>query len=531
LSICLKRGVFLLARLLQSNADSNLARSLEDVLKPFGYTLFAACCGVACGGAPQVRDAAPVVADDGAVIHPGSYEDPFEHLGRAPGPGFVEILEVRAREDGKVFYCSGVQGLNVLDASNPSELRHLYQMQSSAGSSRYPRCQHLAWSGEIVYMTNKGDEVQPTPFVSAFDLSHLPEQEIARKVFPERPLAGIAAAGDYVYLAAHSEGLLILRRNTATFTEVGAATGLDNALGVEVVGTLAYVADGNGGLAVVDVESPAAPAVLGRVGVGGPAQSVAVDAETQTAWVAAGAAGLVGVDVSDPGAPSVVGSYDSPGSALQVSLGNGHAFIADWNDVRVVDISDRAAPRLVATDRIAAAGDLPRVLGVGALGNHAYVGEWKGLHAFQLHPDRLAPDLWVDTRAIEFGAIDPGTQDADVLIVENQGTARLVISSIEVTGSSAFEVGTEQLVLEPGRLAAIDVIFRPDSGDDEKGAIELTSDDPDEPVRKITVRGNRPGVGVGDAAPEIEVQLLSGGTWKLSEQRGQVVVLAYFATF
>ncbi len=71
----------------------------------------------------------------------------------------------------------------------------------------------------------------------------------------------------------------------------------------------------------------------------------------------------------------------------------------------------------------------------------------------------------------------------------------------------------------------------PQSNTPEKGALELRSDDPDEAISRVELLGNRSTAQVGEAAVEIEAQLMSGGNWRLSEQRGRVVVLSYFATF
>ncbi len=485
---------------------------------------------VGCSGGKN-RDPEPVVLDDGAVIPPSEHQDPFVKLSRAPGSSFVEIAEVRARDNGLVYYCSGVQGLIVLDASDPASIKHKYQLVSRFGSETFPRCQHVTWSGDVVYMSNRGDEIQPTPFVTAFDLSGSEPRQLGTYRSNQASLEGVAARGSFLYVARHGAGVIILELVGESFVERGSLAGLDNAWGLAIVDTTLYIADGTGGLVIADVANPDAPSILGRVATGGSAQSVEVDTATMTAWISAGAAGLVGVDVTDTASPTVVGRYDSPGSALQTAVAGDYAFVADWNDVRVVDISDRTAPRLLASERVDTGRGFPRVLGIGALGKVAFLGEWTGLFAYELRPEISAPDLWFEQRAVDFGPVDVGSADAAAVILENHGTAPLVLWAAAATGSDAFTIDRSQLIIPAGERAVLEVLFRPSSAEPTAGTLELWSDDPDEGLREIILTGNNEGVGVGDLVPEIDVALLNGGRWKLSEQRGSVVVLAYFATF
>jgi len=109
---------------------------------------------------------------------------------------------------------------------------------------------------------------------------------------------------------------------------------------VQIVGTLAYVADYDVGLRVLDVSNPAIPVEVGLCGTPGHAR--AVDVIGPLAYVAdSGDGGLRIIDVSNPAAPVELGFYDTPGSADVVgSL----AYVADNEDLRIIDVSNPAAP-------------------------------------------------------------------------------------------------------------------------------------------------------------------------------------------
>jgi hypothetical protein len=487
-----------------------------------------ALVSVACGRSSS-SDAGVVTLDDGAVVPPSEWQDPLTLLGRAPTAGFIEIVDVRARDDGTVFACTGVQGLVVVGADDPTSMTEIDQLISIEVNGTYPRCQHVAFSGDRLYFAHRGDEITPESFISVWDTSDEPREV---QVFKNtgRSFEGLDASGDMLYAAMHADGLAVLQLLGDTLIERGIATGLTNAWGVRVVGTMVYVADGIGGLAVVDASNPTAPNVVGSIDVGGAAQSVEVDANAQIAWVSAGSGGLVAVDVSTPSEPAIVGRYDSPGSAQQVSLSDGVAYLADWNDVRAIDVSDPAAPSLIAVERIDTSGPFSRVLAVAARGDTVFAGEWTGLFAYQLHRDRTAPDLWIHSRMVEFGEISPGDADATVVVVENQGNEPLTVWIVD-TDEPAFSTDTSSLELSPGEREAIEVTFRPTGDQLFEGALRLWSDDPDEQLREVELVGNQAGFGVGDQAPEIFASLLTGGDWRLSEQLGKVVVLSYFATF
>lgn len=490
-------------------------------------TLLLSLCLIGCGDDNKPK---PGRLDDGGVLQPLIYEDPLVELGRMPGSTFVEILEVRVGTGDRVYFCSGVKGLNVVDASAPESMVRTHQLVSAAGSLSYPRCQHIALAGDLLYYSNKGDEVQPSAFISAWNMNTSAAQpdEVASWSPDGLTIEGIAAQGNFLYAAVHEGGLRILELTGSGLEERGSVAGLGNAWHVAVDGDYAYVADGSS-LAVVNIADPAATSIVGRVDLAGTGQSVEYDPTTERAYVATGQSGIAIVDLSDKTAPAILGVADSRGTALQVSIDGDFAVVADWNDVRVYDVSDPTQPVLRATERISSDDAFPRVLGVAARGGVIYAGEWTGFYSLRFHPERSAPDIFTNERSFEFGNVATDQQDAIAVIVGNQGTEPLVAWSVEISGP--FTLDRSAAIIEPGELEVFEVLFEPTKAIQEFGILTIRSDDPDDMPLTTVVTGNRSGFGVGDASPEVAVQLLSGGTWQLSEQLGDVVVLAYFATF
>ncbi len=136
---------------------------------------------------------------------------------------------------------------------------------------------------------------------------------------------------------------------------------------VAVAGNLAFVAADGSGLQVVDISDPAFPRIVGNAGTIRAAWGVAVSGHH--ACLAVAEAGLQMFDVADPAHPQLVGSLDLPGNAVDLVIAGSYAYVAAWNDgLQVVDISDPGNPRLVGSvDTPDRAGD------VFVVGGLAYV--------------------------------------------------------------------------------------------------------------------------------------------------------------
>jgi len=476
------------------------------------------------------------------------YLTPLVQLQRLVGANdHLHTDEVRYRaSDARLFHCA--YNFGVIDARNPAEMVYLAEglRHTIPGDSRRPGCIHLAWDGDVVYTVHRGNIDNPA-FLSGWALS--PDPADPGKLAPEQlpvlqepgvSYEGLDTGNGYIYVALRQNGLGVYDRDAAgAFRRVGTASGLSNAWGVRVRGTTAFVSDGSDGLAVVDVADPRNPSVVARVETGGQARGLALD--EGTLYVAAGSGGLVVVDVSDVTAPTVVSRTDVPGSAIRVDHANGHVFIAAWNDARVYDVSRPDAPRFIGAVRLtrdigfAEKGRAPvtsRTLGVAAAGDVMFVGNWHIIHAYQVRPERVAPNILLpeEINLVDFGPVAPGASMRIPLEVTNQGTAPLTLLDASAE-NAAFLVEPREVRIAPGASASLSLTYTaPDAGT-ATSLLHLRSDDPVSPVRTGYLVANRDGAGVGKPLPETRVALVDGGQWSSEEARGQVTLLAYFATF
>jgi hypothetical protein len=145
---------------------------------------------------------------------------------------------------------------------------------------------------------------------------------------------------------------------------VGAYNTSGNALGVDVAGDFAFVADNYSGLQIINIANPASPTLLGTYNTPGQAMDVAVAGDL--AFVADYTSGLQIINITIPATPTLVGSYDTPSFALGVAVAGDLAFLTDYtNGVRIINIANPANPTLVSTYDtpsyaygVAVAGDL-----------------------------------------------------------------------------------------------------------------------------------------------------------------------------
>lgn len=150
--------------------------------------------------------------------------------------------------------------------------------------------------------------------------------------------------------------------------QIGARLGTGPAMDVATAANRAYVI-GRGSLRIVDITTPTAPRVLGKIdGLGNTRQVAVADG---IAYVSAREDGLFVVDVADPAAPRLLCHYDSVEWATGVAISGKVLFIALRQfGVELVDVSRPAEPEHLGTIRT---GEAQSVV---ARNGWLYTGVW-----------------------------------------------------------------------------------------------------------------------------------------------------------
>jgi len=163
---------------------------------------------------------------------------------------------------------------------------------------------------------------------------------------------GIAVSGDLAYVTEDSGNTLHIFQLSPVISELGQYALPDTGWSVAVAGNYAYVATDLAGLQILDVSTPATPALTASIDTPGLARAVVLSGTH--ALVADGVRGLQMIDVSIPSFPQSVGALDTPGQAVDVAHQSGqYAYVADESaGLRVILLQPGPAERVTACDAL-----------------------------------------------------------------------------------------------------------------------------------------------------------------------------------
>jgi hypothetical protein len=235
---------------------------------------------------------------------------------------------------------------------------------------------------------------------------------------------------------------------------VGSVTLPDTALGVDVVGSYAYVATDDFGLQIVDVSNPASPQLRGRYDT--PGKAVAVDVVGTTAYVADQTGGVQIINVSDPDSPEFVGQAGSAANGVKV-VGN-YAYVAarqtsGYGYLRIFDISNPAYPQ-VGSEQLEFNSTAQAI---AVYGQHAYVTDSHAGALYVIDIQNPAAPNWIGTATLNwptYGVFAAGNYvyvangDLEVVDVSNPASPTVVGTlvggaeyTVYVQNNSAFAGG------------------------------------------------------------------------------------------
>lgn len=239
----------------------------------------------------------------------------------------------------------------------------------------------------------------------------------------------IFPSGNLVYVANGGGGVQVVdTSNHAALSVVAHMDTTSAATDVQVVGDLAYVGTkgAEGGLQVWNVQSPSTPWFMGEISSATLATASALDVVGNRAYVTASfGGGLHVLDVSRPYTPTLLGATTEVGTARDVQVVENVAYVAaDSNGLYTLDVQSTITPTVLARSKLPGNATMVQVVG-----EIAYVAaDMGGVHILNVsNPNR--PRL-LSTCTVEGGAasVDVGPAGRAYVAAQGGGMHHLQVS-------------------------------------------------------------------------------------------------------
>jgi hypothetical protein len=165
-------------------------------------------------------------------------------------------------------------------------------------------------------------------------------------------------------------------------------------------------------------------------------------------------------------------------------------------------------------------------MSVDAAGGHWVVGDWNILEVWEVGSN-LAPAIDLSVGTVAF-LDEAETRD---ITITNRGAKELDLAGIDVPAGISAVV--DAVSIAPGGTARLAVSWDGVTEIPGSTRICIASDDPGrgEVRLRVTTGSEGDGRGLGQNAPDFALADLDGNIRRLSDELGNPVVLAYFATW
>jgi hypothetical protein len=210
----------------------------------------------------------------------------------------------------------------------------------------------------------------------------LPNPPKLAQILTPGPVYALACASNHLYVADGSGGLRIIDVSTPTApVEVSSYAALNDARAVTLSGSYAYVLDRTTGLHIIDVSNPAVPLEVSH-----PALPMCSSVEISGSYAYLGGSNLFTVvDVSDPANPTWIRSVPCPGTVSNIVVSGTYAYVAaNSGGLRIFSLLDPSNPAPLGVTTGVSCG------AVSVSGDTAYLASSSGLTVVNV-ADRSAP--------------------------------------------------------------------------------------------------------------------------------------------
>ncbi|MCF8380110.1 MAG: T9SS type A sorting domain-containing protein [Bacteroidales bacterium] len=453
--------------------------------------------------------------------------------------GTDHILGTIGLSDGKIMSLSS-SGIAIIDLSTmsiPGSIDYISRSGREGGGGR----DVAIYKDTFLYINNHQSESRIT--TTGIGISKITADGITSitnltetDVFFEK----VKVFGDFLYAAAHDKGIRIYSlENPENPTLAGSLSeGFTDVFDMALSGDTLYVADGGGGLKVVDISDVSAPKIVaGETTTTAMGTAQDIEARDGSVYMACGGAGICVYKNGDLSTREV---YPIIGCVEDVCWVGEYLATSTFGGVSVYEVGEGTEITLVAsekTSRFTEKAYIRTAFGVGAANDSILlVAGWDAVDCYQIKPlaESKVPDITCSTQRIRFPAA--GGSEEHYLV--NQGGATLIIDNVSTLTSDFSTTLTPQL-LEPGDTLFFDISYV-EGTENEGQVLFINSNDPDENPLPIQLFGKTSSLDAGEEVPDFtlpafytdpETGVYTEKKFTLSEQGGKVVWVQMFGTW
>ena len=424
-------------------------------------------------------------------------------------PQANHILDAEIYEN-TLIISAMVQGIEFYDISSGGQLNHIDHF--TLGQNGKANCVEAI--DNYAYFTSKNG-------LYVVDISSPSNPQNLGRVAGTNNfiLENLDAENNMLAVAAHEDGVLLYDISNPQNLELRSTINSENAWGVRLKDGYAYIAD-ELVVKIYDISNSSDPVFINQIETSNAIKDIAL---TQSfMYVALGSDGVDIYDLSNLENPIFLDNYNTNTLAHRISPFENKLAVSDWDDVDVLEWDGNSL------NRVGYKNTGNRTMAIATKDNYIYSAEWASVQAFEFGPVS-GPDIDLNTLELNYPYVNDGDSYSLSVEVINNGSSTLNIVDDYVTNSH-FEIVNQLNDLEPDQSQTVEIIYNA-SDLNSAGAYRIYTNDPDQAMVMCETNGNIDGANIGEPAIDFELDYIANGegSFRLSDQLGKVVVIAFFA--
>ena len=424
-------------------------------------------------------------------------------------PQANHILDAEVYEN-TLIISAMVQGIEFYDISNNGQLDHISHFSLSQNAKA--NCVE-AYANHAYFTSRNG--------LYVVDISNPSNPQNLGRVSGTNNLIleNLDAENNLLAVAAHADGVLIYDISDPQNLELKSIINCVNAWCARIKDGYVYIGDGIN-VMIYDISVSSNPIFINQIETSNAIKDIALSQSFM--YVAIGSDGVNIYDNSDPQNPIILDNYNTNTLANRISPFENKLAVSDWDDIDILEWNGSSF------DKVGYKNTGNRTMAVATKENYIYSAEWASVQAFQFGPVDGA-DIDLSTLELNYPFVNNGDSYSLSLEVFNNGNSSLIIQDDYVTNSE-FEVINNLSDLEPGQSQIVEIVYNA-SSNNSAGVYRIYTNDSDQPLVMCETNGNIGGANIGEPAIDFELDYIANGdgSFRLSDQLGKVVVIAFFA--